>query len=181
MSSRALRRTIHVSTAFLVLVGEYVGWGTIRVWLSAFAAAAILVEFLRLRNAKFSGVLSRAVPVFRPEESRKPSGAFWLLLGYVGAAWIPAPGAAAGILVGAVADPSASVVGGRWGGGVPKSWVGSLAALAASFGVLTLLGFSLLSITAAAASAAAAERWSRPLADNLVVAPAVAAVIWLLN
>ena len=181
MSSSALRRTLHVSTAFLVLVGDYVGWGTMRVWLLGFAAAAIVVEFLRLRNARFSGVLSRAVPVFRPKESRKPSGAFWLLLGYVGAAWIPAPGAAAGILVGAVADPMASVVGGRWGGDVPKSWVGSLAVFAASLGVLTLLGLSLLSITAASAAAAAVERWSQPVDDNFVVAPAVAAVVWLLN
>ena len=178
MSSSALRRTIHLSTAFLVLVGEFIGWGTFRVWISGLAAVAVVVEFLRLRNPTLGGVLSRAVPAFRPEESRKPSGAFWLVLGYVGAAWVPAPGAAAGILVGAVADPTASLVGSRWGGGAPKSWLGSLAALVASLGVLSLLGLPLATIGVASATAAAIERWSKPLDDNLVLAPAVAAVVW---
>ena len=88
MSSSALRRTIHLSTALLVLVGEFIGWGTFRGWISGLAAVAIGVEFLRLRNPTLGGVLSKAVPVFRPDESRKPSGAFWLVLGYLGAAWV---------------------------------------------------------------------------------------------
>lgn len=178
MSSSALRRTIHLSTALLVLVGEFIGWGTFRVWISGLAAVAMVFELLRLRNPTFGGVLSRAVPAFRPEESRKPSGAFWLALGYVGAAWVPAPGAAAGILVGAIADPTASLVGRRWGGGAPKSWLGSLAAMVASLGVLSLLGLPLVTIGVASAAAAAIERWSKPLDDNLVLAPGVAAVVW---
>ena len=72
-------------------------------------------------------------------------------------------------------------VGGRWGEGEPKSWIGTGAVLAASFVVLLALGMSLVSVVAASVAAAASERWSRPLDDNLVLAPAVAAVIWILN
>ena len=181
MSDGALRRTIHVSTGAVVLVGVFAGWDTLRLGMTGLAVAALFVELVRLRFAAFREVLARAVPVFRPEESRRPCGAFWLLFGYAGAAWIPVPGPVAGILTAAVADPIASAVGGRWGKGEPKSWIGTGVVLAASFIVLSALGMSLVSVVAASVAAAASERWSRPLDDNLVLAPAVAAVIWMLN
>lgn len=181
MSDGALRRTIHVSTGAVVLVGVLAGWHTLRLGITGLAVVALFVELVRLRFAAFREVLARTVPVFRPEESRRPCGAFWLLLGYASAAWIPVPGAAAGILTAAVADPIASAVGGRWGGGEPKSWIGTGAVLAASLVVLLALRMPLVAVVAAAVTAAASERWSRPLDDNLVLAPAVAAVIWMLT
>ena len=181
MSDGALRRTIHVSTGAVVLVGVLAGWHTLRLGITGLAAVALFVELGRLRFAAFREVLARTVPVFRPEESRRPCGAFWLLLGYASAAWIPVPGAAAGILTAAVADPIASAVGGRWGGGEPKSWIGTGAVLAASLVVLLALRMPLVAVVAASVTAAASERWSRPLDDNLVLAPAVAAVIWMLT
>ncbi len=54
MSSSALRRTIHLSTALLVLVGEFIGWGTFRVWISGLAAVAMVFELLRLRNPRLA-------------------------------------------------------------------------------------------------------------------------------
>ncbi|MCH7775224.1 MAG: hypothetical protein IH878_01590 [Gemmatimonadetes bacterium] len=181
MSDGALRRTIHVSTGAVVLVGVLAGWHTLRLGITGLAVVALFVELVRLRFAAFREVLARTVPVFRPEESRRPCGAFWLVLGYASAAWIPVPGAAAGILTAAVADPIASAVGGRWGGGEPKSWIGTGAVLAASLVVLLALRMPLVAVVAASVTAAASERWSRPLDDNLVLAPAVAAVIWMLT
>lgn len=181
MSNSALRRTIHVSTGAVVLVGVFAGWDTLRVGITGLAVVALFIELARLRFAPFREVLARTVPVFRPEESGRPCGAFWLLCGYAGAAWIPVPGPVAGILTAAVADPIASAVGGRWGEGEPKSWIGAGAVLAASFVVLLALGMSLVSVVAASIAAAASERWSRPLDDNFVLPPVVAAVIWILN
>jgi len=149
--------------------------------MTGLAVVALFLELARLRFAAFREVLARMVPVFRPEESRRPCGAFWLLLGYAGAVWIPVPGPAAGILTAAVADPIASAVGGRWGEGEPKSWIGTGAVLAASLVVLLALGMPLVSVVAASLTAAASERWSWPLDDNLVLAPAVATVIWILS
>jgi len=181
VSDGALRRTIHVSTGAVVLVGVLAGWHTLRLGITGLAVVALFVELVRLRFAAFREVLARTVPVFRPEESRRPCGAFWLLLGYASAVWIPVPGPAAGILTAAVADPIASAVGGRWGEGEPKSWIGTGAVLAASLVVLLALGMPLVAVVAASLTAAASERWSWPLDDNLVLAPAVATVIWILS
>ncbi|MCZ6857272.1 MAG: hypothetical protein O7F70_04680 [Gemmatimonadetes bacterium] len=181
MSDSALRRTIHVSTGAVVLVGVFAGWPTLRLGMTGLAVVALFLELARLRFAAFREVLVRMVPVFRPEESRRPCGAFWLLLGYASAVWIPVPGPAAGILTAAVADPIASAVGSRWGEGEPKSWIGTGAVLAASLVVLLALGMPLVSVVAASLTAAASERWSWPLDDNLVLAPAVATVIWILS
>jgi dolichol kinase len=80
-----------------------------------------------------------------------------------------------------VADPAASLVGGRWGGGVPKSWIGTAAALLAAAAMLAALGLSFPSVMAGSLAAAAVERWSRPVDDNLVIAPGVAAVVWIVG
>ena len=181
MSNSAVRRAIHVSTAAIVWIGGTVGWDDLKVWITGLAAAGVLFEIVRIRVPRLGDLLARAVPAFRPEESRRPSGAFWLLVGFAAAAWVPVPGPAAGVLVGAVADPAASIVGGRWGGGVPKSWIGTAAALVAAAALLAALGLSFESVMAGSLAAAALERWSRPVDDNLVIAPGVAAVVWIVG
>jgi dolichol kinase len=47
--------------------------------------------------------------------------------------------------------------------------------------VLAALGLSLRSVAAGSLAAAVLERWSRPLDDNLVIAPGVAAVVWIVG
>jgi len=181
VSNSAVRRAIHLSTAAVIWIGATVGWDDLKIWMTGLAAAGALLEVVRIRVPRFGDLLARAVPAFRPEESRRPSGAFWLLVGYAAAAWVPVPGPAAGVLVGAVADPVASLVGGRWGGGVPKSWIGTAAALLAAAAMLAALGLSFPSVVAGSLAAAAVERWSRPVDDNLVIAPGVAAVVWIVG
>jgi dolichol kinase len=181
VSNSAVRRAIHVGTAAIVWIGATVGWDDLRLWITGAVVAGVFLEIIRIRVAPLGNVLARAVPAFRPEESQRPSGAFWLLMGYAAASWFPVPGPAAGILVGAVADPAASIVGGRWGGGAPKSWIGTVAALLTAAAVLAALGLSLRSVAAGSLAAAVLERWSRPLDDNLVIAPGVAAVVWIVG
>ena len=192
MTGAALRRFLHASTSSILLVGLWGDWETFRLAVHALLGMAVLGEGLRLWHAGFRSAIARAFPVFRPEESHRPSGAFWLVVGYAAASWVPFPGAPAGVLVAAFADPAASIVGTQWGrgrgrgrvrgggGGTRKSWVGSVAAWAAAAAVLMSLKLPLNAALAGAFVAAVAERIPRPFDDNLVVAPAVAAVTWLL-
>ena len=186
VTGAALRRFLHASTSSILLVGLWGDWETFRLAVHALLGIAVVGEGLRLGHAGFRGAIARAFPVFRPEESRRPSGAFWLVAGYAAASWVPFPGAAAGVLAAAFADPAASIVGTRWGGGMAggggtrKSWVGSAAAWAAAAAVLMSLRLPMQAALAGAFAAAAAERIPRPFDDNLVVAPAVAVVTWLL-
>jgi dolichol kinase len=181
VSARALRRTIHASTCVVVLAGAAVGWSEFRFWMTGLGVVGMVVEGLRLRLPTLASRLRRLAPVFRPDELRHPSGAFWLLLGYVGASWVPAPGPAAGILVAALADPVAAMVGGRWGGGRRKSWVGSGAVWAVSLAALAVSGLPIAALAAGSVAAAALERWSQPADDNLVLPPGVALVVWALS
>lgn len=179
MNAAALRRAIHASTAailFLVVLGD---WTLLR-WVTAgLLGLAGVVEVIRLRHESVRAALAHGVPVFRPEESRRASGAFWLLAGYAGAAWFPVPGPAAGILSAALADPAASLVGTRWGRGAAKSWVGTAAAWGVSFLVLSLLGLSWIAVLVGSVVNAALERWPGRFNDNLLMPIGVAAVVWL--
>jgi dolichol kinase len=181
VNASALRRAIHASTASILLLGV-VGDGTLLRWVSAgLFGFAMVVELIRLRHEPFRAALARRVPVFRPEESRGASGAFWLLAGYAGAAWFPAPGSAAGILSAALSDPAASAVGTRWGGGAAKSWIGSVAAWGVSAVVLSLLGLSWIAVLTGSTVSAALERWPGRFNDNLLMPIGVAAAVWLVS
>jgi dolichol kinase len=144
------------------------------------AALAVLIEMLRLANPRVEQWLASRVPVYRPREARRASGALWLAFGYAIAAWLPMPGPVAGILAGALADPAASWVGGCWGQGAPKSWAGSGAAFFVTVGVTIAVGATPSAGVAAGLVGAALERWSSPMDDNLLMAPAVAATVALL-
>jgi dolichol kinase len=120
------------------------------------------------------------MPVFRPREASRVSGAAWLGVGYAVAAWLPPPGPVAGILAGALADPAASWAGGKWGGGVRKSWPGTVAAGAVTAVAAAMVGIAVPVALGAGLAGAALERWAGPLDDNLVVAPGVAGLVALL-
>jgi len=95
-------------------------------------------------------------------------------------AWMPAPAPAAAVLAGALADPAAALVGGRFGRGQPKSWPGTVAALVVATVALWLIGIAPAVAGAAGLAAAALERWSGPVDDNLLIAPGVGLVVWWL-
>lgn len=179
MTSALLRRTLHASTISIAFVGIWIGFDIVRIVLLILLPLWAAVEFFRIRGLFNFQKLQHFIPVFRASEHSKPSGAFWLLMGFSLAAWAPHPGPQAGIAVAAIADPLASLVGGRFGKGRGKSWQGSLGALLGAAAVLILMpGFSQSSVLAGCFAAMIVERWSCPFDDNLTVAPAVAWVVW---
>lgn len=145
------------------------------------AALAVILDSLRVKRPAFGLFISGLVPVFRASESTRLSGATWLCFGYALAAWLPHPAVTAGILAGAFADPAASCAGSMVAKpSDKKTWIGSGAAAAVAAAVLFTTGIPLIAIIGGAVSAMALERWSGPLNDNLVVAPGVALIVWLL-
>lgn len=181
MNAGALRRAIHASTASILLVALWGDWQLLRLFSTGLFVVALVVDMIRLRHEPFRAALARSVPVFRPEESHRPSGALWLLAGYAGAAWFPVPGPAAGILSAALSDPAASAVGARWGRGAAKSWIGTGAASVVSALVLAVLGLPWTAVLAGSMVNATLERWPGRLNDNLLMPPGVAAAVWLVT
>ncbi len=186
MTSPDLRRLIHASSS-LVLLAVLVSWELLRYLLLAALIAMAALELARLRSKPFREKLHKLVPVYRATEENRVSGAGWLTLGYAIASWFPLPAPVVGILAGALADPAAAAIGSRWGGargvrgvrGV-KTLAGTLAALTATFVLCAAVGLAWTSCLAAGVTAAALERWP-VVDDNLVVAPGVAAVVWVLS
>jgi dolichol kinase len=144
------------------------------------AAAA---ETARLTSARAAKLLARlAGGVFRPEEARSPSGAGTLAVGYALAWWLfPATVAEAAIVVAAVADPAAALVGSRYGRGAAKSLPGSLACAGAAALTLAVLRVGPAGIAVAAVGAALAERAPWRGADNVAVPLVVGALLWWMH
>ncbi len=174
------RPLLHASTA-LLLTALLDSWRLFRGVLVAAGVAAVLFEGARLYWPVVAAWARRTVPVFRPSEEGRPSGAGWLFLGYALAAWLPPPAPAAAVLAGALADPAAAVVGGRLGAaGVRKSWPGTAAAFLVAAAAVWVWGFAPQVGLVAGAVAAGLERWPGPFDDNLLVAPGVGLVVWWL-
>lgn len=177
MKPAVLRPLMHASTALILLVALW-SWSALRLVLTAAAVLAVALEALRLRRPALRDWLAARVPVFRPAELSRMSGAAWLSVGYAAAAWFPVPALPAAVLTTALADPAGALVG-RWlGRSRPKSWPGTAAVWATAAAVLYPLGLPWLGVLAGASVAAAVERWSAPLDDNLVIPVAVGAVVW---
>ncbi len=85
--------------------------------------------------------------------------------------------AEAAIVVTAVADPVAALVGSRYGRGAAKSLPGSLACAGVAAVVLAVLGFGPAAVALAAIGAAVAERIPWRGADNLALPLAVGALL----
>ncbi len=176
MSPVGLRRTLHVASA-AVLLPALRSSTALRLTVLWVAVVAALVEFARLASPRAHRWLAAHLPVYRPRETRRASGALWLAFGYAIAGWLPLPAPVAGILAGALADPAASWAGARWGAGARKSWVGSAAALLVTVATTAAVGAAPATALAAGLVGAALERWSGPIDDNLLVAPGVAAAV----
>jgi dolichol kinase len=183
VTGSAIRRLAHASSALLLLVVPLAGWSVLAIVVSAGVVGGWILEVARLRSAQVHAVLSGVLPVFRAVEARRPCGAAWLGAGYILAVWLPPPAPAAAILVAALADPAASLVGNRFS--TPEAGAktvgGSAAHFAVACAVLAALAYSWWLVLGVAALATAFERWSAPLDDNLVVPPAVALGVTLLG
>lgn len=174
MSPPVARRLLHAATGSVLLLVPLTSWNVVRAVLVAAAILAVGVEVARLRSKRFGALLAGAVPVFRARETAHPSGAMWLALGYALASLVQPPAPAAGLLVGALADPAAAWAGTTWGRGTGKTLVGSAAHFAVAAAVLYGVGCSGTAIVVGAALATVLERWPLGLDDNLVVAPITA-------
>ncbi len=178
MTGAGLRRLMHIASAGLLLAVPVMSWRGFQTLLTAVAAAWLMAELVRIRVPAVHRWITGHVPVFREAEARRVSGSGWLVLGYAMATWFTPSAGTAGILVGATADPAASLAGGRFSTSERKSLVGSATCLLAAGGALTVLHLPWPAVAAGAVAAALLERWPAGLNDNLIVAPGVAAVVW---
>ena len=127
-------------------------------------------------------VLGAGRSLLRPEELRGLSGPTVLACGYALVWWVfAAPIALSAVLVTALADPAAALVGRAFGGGLRKSWVGSASCAAVAAVVLVVVGVPAPAALATACVAAAAERVTWSGADNVLLPISVGATLALLG
>jgi dolichol kinase len=183
VNGSSLRRLLHALSAALLLIVPLSSWKTFRIAVTGLAVAALLLDGLRVGVAAVGERLRRYVPVFRPVERRRPSGAAWLAAGLAVSAWFPPPAPLIAVLTGALADPAASFAGARLGRrqGAGKTAVGSGAFVLVAIGISVAAGVPWSRALVIAAVGMAVERWSGPIDDNLLVAPATAIAVWLLR
>ncbi len=179
MTGAEVRRILHALTAGILLIVPLSSWVFFRGFVIALAVTAAAVDALRRRHAGVRQVLTRYVPVFRTAELTRASGAVWLMTGYAIASWAPPRPAVAGILVAALADPVASAVGSMGKRSSGKTWRGTSAAVLVAGGVLWVIGLPILPLCVIALLAGMLERWPGPFDDNVVLAPGVAAAVWV--
>ena len=146
-------------------------------------ALALSVEAAR----RFSPAAQRLVlgagrSLFRPEEVRGLSGPTLLACGYALAWWaFAAPVALSAVVVTALADPAAAMVGRRFGGGARKSWAGSVSCAVVAAVVLAGVGVPATTALVTACIAAAAERVTWSGADNILLPLSVGATLTILG
>ena len=174
------RRALHVASGAIAPLAAAVGT---RVASPAFAVLLVLAcvaEAARLQWPSARTALARlAGGLFRPDEASALSGATTLALGYAVAWWLfPVPTAERAILVAALADPMAALVGSRLGGGRRKSWAGSAACAGTTVLLLFLTGTSGVTCAFTAVVVAAVERVPWRGADNVAIPLGVGAVLW---
>lgn len=182
------RKTLHLTTAS-VPVALWLGapQRAVAVLLVTLFGVACAVEFARRRSPTVASRFDATVGVMlRPHEaSNGITGATWLLSAFALACLAaPLPAAVAATWAGAVGDGSAALIGTAWRrsrGGHGKTVIGSVACAAATaLGAWWLAGFGLAMAAMLGVVAAAAERPSIALDDNLRVTAAVALVAILL-
>jgi dolichol kinase len=152
--------------------------------LTAVFAAQVAFDWLRLRRDALNQWFFRAFRhLASPRETHAPVSSTWYTAGVMLAlAVLPREAASSGILLLAVADPVASIVGRLWGrrrflGG---SMEGSAAFAVAALAVLWLRHPPIVAVTGALLSTLA-ERLAWPWDDNLVLPVAAGSGVWLLG
>jgi dolichol kinase len=181
------RRGFHAASGLVVaLVPGALGWSP-PVVVATLAAALVLlgaIDLARLRSPALNAWFFRSVPsLASPREAAGVASSTWFAAGVLLTWALFAPAAAIpAILVLALADPAASVVGRlvrspRVGTG---SWAGSLAFFSVAVAVLlTTAGVGPAAAVAVAAVASAVEVAPLRLDDNLTVPLSVAALLAL--
>jgi dolichol kinase len=176
----AWRRTLHFASGSLGLLWYLrVPAPTITTMLLSILALAIALEGLKWKSPRARGALERfSSGAVRPGEARGVTGATLLAAGYA-TAWLlfPASAAAPAILVTAVADPVAAIVGVRFGVRGRKTWAGSAAAFAAALFVLLVQRSAAGKSLAGALVAAIAERIFARGLDNVAMPTFTAATL----
>ena len=154
------------------------------VGLACAAAMAVALDVMRLRSAALNTVFYRWFRALAsPREARRPVSSTWYLIGALATVTIAPPSwSVPAILVLAVADPVASVVGRLWGRrSLGKgTWEGSVAFYAVSVAVLTPF-FGVPVALAAGMFAAAAEVAPTGIDDNLTVPLATLLALWVVG
>ena len=154
------------------------------VGLACVAAAAAALDVARLRSAALNAVFYRWLgALVSPREARRPVSSTWYLLGALATVTVAPPSwSVPAILVLALADPVASVVGRLWGGRPlgKGSWLGSAAFYAVSVAVLAPFFGAPVALVAGAV-AAAAEVAPTGIDDNLTVPLATLLALWLVG
>ncbi|MCY3808342.1 MAG: hypothetical protein OXG58_02705 [Gemmatimonadetes bacterium] len=154
------------------------------VGLACAAAMAVALDVVRLRSAALNTVFYRWFRALAsPREARRPVSSTWYLIGALATVAIAPPSwSVPAILVLAVADPVASVVGRLWGRRPlgKGSWEGSAAFYAVSVAVLIPF-FGLPVALAAGTFAAAAEVAPTGIDDNLTVPLATLLALWVVG
>ncbi len=178
------RKTLHLTTA-IVPIGLWIGvpQRAVTAMLLVLFGVACVVEFARRRSPAFSAQFNGAVGVMlRPHEvTHGVTGATWLLAAFtLTCLAAPLSAAIAATWAGAVGDASATLAGtaySRARGITGKTLAGSAAcAIATALGAWWLAGFGAAAATSLGVVAAAVERLSVALDDNVRVTAAVALV-----
>jgi dolichol kinase len=178
-----LRRVLHAGT------GVVLAWAPVELGLGRWATVVLLavvlavlaaVDAARLRVPALNAFFFRAVPsLASPREAARSASSTWYVLGAL-LCWLlfPAEVAVDAILVLALADPAASVVGRLYGRRrVGKgSLEGGAAFFAVAAAVLFLAGFGWAAVPVALL-VAAVEVTPQPADDNLVVPLAAGAFL----
>lgn len=164
------RRLVHLATGGAALATALVSHRVTSLVLTALVATAIVAEVTRRRiPAVQRGIETLGGAMLRPLEARRVTGPTLLVVGYA-LAWLLFPPAIAvpAMVVAAVADPTAALVGRRLTR-VPgrKSLAGSTAAFVSAAAVLAVLAVPPVAAILAGAAAAVAERV--PEVDNVAV------------
>lgn len=152
--------------------------------LSILLTALLVLDVARLRSPGLNRIFFRVFrPFASPREERRVASSTWYVAGILLAVLLfPIPAVIPGVLVLALADPAAGVVGRRWGrhrlgtGSVE----GSLTFAVVAFLVLWIPAGATAAVVAAVA-AAAVEVLPLGLDDNLTVPLVVAGVLALLG
>lgn len=175
------RRLAHLATGVVVLATAFVPHRVTSVVLLVLVGAAAVAEVARRRvPAAQRGIEAIGGAMLRPREAQGITGPTLLVIGYALTWFLFSPGAAVpGMVVAAVADPAAALIGRKWGR-VPgrKSLAGSAAAFAASCAVLFAMALPPGAALVAGAAAAVAERL--PDGDNVAVPVATAFALQVL-
>jgi dolichol kinase len=180
----AWRRAVHAASGlFGPLALDFPGRSAGFVLFGGLAVIALALEVARRASpAAWRGVDAVGGSLFRPEEAHALSGPATLAWGYALSWGLFAPRVAAtAIVVAALADPAAALVGRRLGRGAPKSAAGSAACAAVSAAILLLAGAGAPAAAAGAVLVTFAERAPWPGVDNVLVPLAAGAALTLLG